>query len=75
MATLLAGQLAPEAFAEASIVLIGNWVNAEVAVLLRWEPAAEHLTFLTSAGLNDASITEIVPGIEDVFLELMKHEG
>jgi ABC-type multidrug transport system ATPase subunit len=33
------------------------------------------ITILNSAGLNDASITEIVPGIEDVFLELMKHEG
>jgi hypothetical protein len=33
------------------------------------------ITILNSAGLKDASITEIVPGIEDVFLELMKHEG
>lgn len=30
---------------------------------------------LNNAGLADASITEIVPGIEDVFLELMKREG
>jgi hypothetical protein len=35
----------------------------------------EIVSILTSAGLTDASIMEIVPGIEDVFLELMKREG
>jgi hypothetical protein len=35
----------------------------------------EIVTILNSAGLTDASIVEIVPGIEDVFLELMKREG
>ncbi len=30
---------------------------------------------LTSAGLPGATVTEIVPGIEDVFLELMKREA
>jgi len=35
---------------------------------------AELTAALTSAGLPGATITEIVPGIEDVFLELMKKE-
>jgi len=36
---------------------------------------AELTAALTSAGLHGATITEIVPGIEDVFLELMKREA
>jgi len=35
---------------------------------------AELTAALTSAGLTGAKVTEIVPGIEDVFLELMKKE-
>ena len=36
---------------------------------------AELTAALTSTGLPGATITEIVPGIEDVFLELMKREA
>jgi hypothetical protein len=34
----------------------------------------ELITALADSGLTAATITEIVPGIEDVFLELMKRE-
>jgi len=37
--------------------------------------AGEVIAALTSAGLPGAEIKEIVPGIEDVFLELMKREA
>lgn len=36
---------------------------------------AELMAALTSGGLPGATVTEIVPGIEDVFLELMKKEA
>ncbi len=32
------------------------------------------ITALTAAGLPGATITETTPGVEDVFLELMKRE-
>jgi len=31
--------------------------------------------YLEEAGIHGAAITEATPGIEDVFLELMKKEG
>ncbi|MBE0678423.1 MAG: hypothetical protein IH592_06625, partial [Bacteroidales bacterium] len=47
-----------------------------VHITLTEGTAPDELTAaLTAAGLPGATVTEIVPGIEDVFLELMKREA
>ncbi|HUW94104.1 MAG TPA: ABC transporter ATP-binding protein [Bacteroidales bacterium] len=66
----------------------GHFLNARPSHALNAEPFGDsvHVTLppgtapadltaaLTAAGLPGTTVTEIVPGIEDVFLELMKRE-
>jgi ABC-2 type transport system ATP-binding protein len=55
--------LSPEPFGDSVHVTLPDGIKPE-----------ELITALENSGLPGATITEIVPGIEDVFLELMKRE-
>jgi len=49
---LVKRQLTPANFGEAAITLVADRSGAEVAVVLRWDPDLESLSFLASAGLE-----------------------
>jgi len=53
--------LSPEPFGDSVHVTLPEGTRPEQVI-----------TALASSGLTGAAITEIIPGIEDVFLELMK---
>ena len=55
------GALHPEPFGDSVHVTLPEGTKSEQVI-----------TTLAASGLTGATITEIVPGIEDVFLELMK---